>query len=245
MKNTIQKIILSVLTVSLLLFVGIFAGACDDEKKDDDTPKSALRGTFTYQRVVGNTSDRKLIVTTKLDEAEANPDATNLRLYTNAEPFSKAWDYGNGGQALFSYTINQQLKLNTDFSYTYKYSVLIANPNPWGSEIGKMDVNVSGTFTYEDKGDGAYSVSISNPTGGKQELYGINAGGDNSGYYWHWRRHETPDFVQNFDYSDCFTAYDYAFVGARTFSVNKKEKTLDDNMFLPTLFHEMAKYGTY
>lgn len=235
MKKSIKLILLSVLSLALLLPMLLFS-ACD-KQESVEAPKSALRGTFTYQNVVGSVEEGKHLT------LSADPNTTTA-LYSQIPTFNQGCDWKDGVKidALFKYDINQRLKLSSDFTYTYSYSVLISNPQTWGSDIGKMEAYVVGTFTYEELGDGKYAVNISNPTGGTFKIYGIDAHYET--YYWWWRMHEEADYVQNFDYSDCFSDYDYTFVGARKITVNKKDRSVDDNMFNPYLFNEMTKYGT-
>lgn len=240
--------ILSVIT----LFASVcFISACD---KEQEPAKSALRGTFSHQEVIGKTSPSNddpsifLTVTDKLETAQAGINGKTKYLYTSYDVFKGAIDSPNEfngyqSRAVFAYSINQQLKLNSDFTYVYKWTVLINNPCRWGSDFGKMVVNVSGTFTFESNGNDEYTVNLSKPTGGKQELYGTNS--NNNSYYWLWNMHSEPDFVQNFDYADMFDNYDYTYVGEKTVVVNKKEKKIYDNLFIPTIFNEMTKYGTY
>lgn len=234
------KRITAIIGCMIAVACAALVAACGDAKVEEKGEISALRGSFTYQATIGDTIDQLTI---------SNDPSTTDSLYCSYEPFSRAWDYGNGGKALLSYSINQQLKLNANFTYSYKYTIVISNPNTWGSEIGRMNVDVNGTFTYADLGDGIFEVEISNPTAGTQEIYGIDANGlpgaSDNAYYWHWRVHTEPDFVQDFSHSDIFSEYDYTFVGARKLKVNKTDKTLDDNMFIPAVFNEMAKYGNY
>ncbi len=233
MSKKMQRILFTALSLITLAVIAVFSCACGDK----DEGKSALRGTFAYQEVIGDTSGNYLTVTSDLTQAEAGITGDTKYIYTNYDIFK------NATGVTFSYRINQQLKLTSDFTYVYKWEVLISNPNQWGRDFGKMTVNISGSFTFEEKESGVYSVKLSNPTGGKQELYGINSGGTSN--YWNWSMHEQPDFVQNFDHSDMFTNYDYTYVGEKTVTVNKKEKTIDDNLFIPSIFNDMTKYGTY
>ena len=246
MSKKMQRILFTTLSLITLAVITVFSVACGDKENEN---KSALRGTFAHQESIGETGANPigvnyLTVTSNLGDISGE----TKYIYTSYPLFKDATDSPNqfnGWQprAVFAYNINQQLKLNSDFTYVYKWTVLINNPCQWGSDIGKMEVNISGTFTFEEKGNSVYSVNLSKPTGGTQKLFGTSSGGSN--YYWLWRIHDEPDFVQNFDYSDMFTNYDYTYVGEKTVTVNKKEKTIDDNLFIPSIFNDMTKYGTY
>lgn len=226
---------------AIILLCGVLAagmGTLASCASDEDAGReiSGLRGSFTYQETIGDTVNRLTI---------SNDPATATSLYCSYEPFSRAWD--TSGPAIFSYAINQQIRLKADYTYVYKYSVVISNPNTWGSEIGRMEADVSGTFTYDEEEGGVYAVHISKPTGGTLAVYGIDANGlpgaSDNAYYWHWRVHTEPDYVQ--DFSRQGADLDYTYASGRTIRVDRGSKTLEDNMFLPHLFNEMAKYGNY
>lgn len=259
--------ILATLLAFCSLATGAFAlAACEKEPQEQTGPVSGLRGTFTYNASVGETSDATKFLTVTNDQSLVDVEGQKSWLYGSYTPFSVAYDWDNqfnlgtphhdpaqAGQgrrvAVMNYRINQQLRLNRDFTYSYVCSVIISNPCQWGSEIGRLEASVTGTFTSEAGAGTAHTVSLSDPAGGKLSLYGISSGGAGDGYYWQWRVHETPDVVQNYDYADCFDAYAqsevYRYVEARTVTVDTENNSLADELFDPYLFNLMAKYGTY
>lgn len=262
----ISKIFASILAL-LSLVTGAFAlAACDEEPAQQTGPVSALRGTFTYNESIGGTGDVAQFLTVTNDQSLVDAAGQRSWLYGSYTPFNVAYDWDNQFNlatphhdpaqaaqnrrvAVMNYRINQQLRLNRDFTYSYVCSVVISNPCQWGSEIGRLEASVTGTFTSE-AGEGTQSaVTLSDPTGGSLELYGISAGGDTTGYYWMWRVHDVPDVVQNYDYADCFEAYGktevYKYVAGRVVTVDTEDSSLSDDLFDPYLFDLMAQYGTY
>lgn len=249
------------------LATGAFAlAACEKEPEEQTGPVSALRGTFTFNDSIGETGDATKFLTVTNEKSLVDEEGQESWLYGSYSPFSVAYDWDNQFNlatphrdpaqaaqnrrvAVMNYRINQQLRLNRDFTYSYVCSVIISNPCQWGSEIGRMEASVTGTFTFEAAAGTSHTVSLSDPTGGSLELYGISSGGAGDGYYWQWRVHETPDVVQNYDYADCFEGYEksevYQYVEGRDVTVDTENNSLSDDLFDPYLFDLMAKYGTY
>ena len=222
-KSLKMRLLCGVLFLSA--FVSAAFASCAEKTKE--TEKSALRGTFTYQgsRSVFFSSDR----------------TTSDALYLDTAIYAGFDTFLNGG-AYCNYKVDLKLKLSNDYSYQYNYSVVMGDANG-SNDFCKMIVSVSGTFTYVEK-EGNQEVSLSLPTGGTQQIYGIRVPG-----VWGGKGicHDEADMVQDFSYADCFADYDYTYVQARTVYVNRAEKTVSDGLleFNPLLFNEMAKYVTY
>ena len=221
--------IIAILMIVTLL-VTLFA-ACSD--RDDNAPQSALRGTFTYSETI----NQGLTTTNKFPgEVEVN---NKQYLFSNVYPIN----YGNEGTPI-AYGIDQRLKLNRDYTYSYDYTVLISNPRDWGGACARLVVSITGTFRFaEGANAGEYSVLLSNPTGGTQQLYGATiTGQDNYG----WAIHSNPDLTLNYSLLSRVAGYQYdEYVCSRVVIVNKTTKLLTDDVFYPEILNYIALYSTY
>lgn len=215
---------IAVLTVTLL-------AACS--KEDDSAPQSELRGTFTYSETI----NRGLCTTNKLPgDVEVN---NKQYLFSNVYPIN----YGNEGTAI-AYGIDQRLKLNRDFTYSYDYTILISNPRDWGGPCARLVVSITGTFEFaKGANESEYSVLLSNPTGGTQQLFGATiTSQDNYG----WSMHSQPDLTLDYSLLSRVANYQYdEYVCSRVVSVDKTTKLLSDDVFYPEILNYIALYSTY
>ena len=213
-----------------MLVISLFA-ACGNEQ--NDAPQSALRGTFTYSETI----NQGLSVTNKFPgEVEVN---NKQYLFSNVYPIN----YGNEGMAI-AYGIDQRLKLNRDYTYSYDYTVLISNPRDWGGSNARLVVSITGTFEFaEGANTNEYSVLLSNPTGGTQQLYGATiTSPDNYG----WSIHSDPDLTLDYSVLSRVANYQYdEYVCSRVVIVNKTTKMLSDDVFYPEILNYIALYSTY
>lgn len=216
-----------IIALSVTLFV-----ACGGNKQPD-VEQSALRGTFTYSETI----NQGLKVTNKLPgDIEVN---NKQYLFSNVYPIN----YGNEGMAI-AYGIDQRLKLNRDFTYNYDYTILISNPRDWGGTNARLVVSISGTFVYaEGANANEYSVLLSNPTGGTEQLFGATfTSQDNYG----WSMHSQPDLTLDYSLLSRLANYQYdEYVCSRVVTVNKTTKLLTDNVFYPEILNYIALYSTY
>lgn len=217
------------LSVTCLLFTG-----CKDGEDQTPEARSALRGTFTYQN--------EIIVPFKKEISDGQ------HLYCSLYP------HRDMGEANILYRMNQRLKLNRDYTYSYTYSVILGNPNPWGNlEQAKVAVSITGTFTYTAKpySTGEYIVRLSNPTGGTEEIYGMNFSGANPADLYSWSIHGTADYKMDFSTVSQLDNFVYdEYVEARTVYVYKAQtedesNILTDNIFYPYILDDIARYSTY
>ena len=140
---------------SKLLFV-IFAAAisaaalcaCTDDKPQESA-KSGLTGTYTYQETLGVTEADAVRITH--DENNALERAILSTVY----PINSGLE-----GARVSYNMDQRLKLKRDYTYEYEYSVVLGNPGDWGQRFASFTVSIGGTFTYEKISDGLYTVGL-------------------------------------------------------------------------------------
>ncbi|MCH5157138.1 MAG: hypothetical protein J1G02_04605 [Clostridiales bacterium] len=200
---------------------------------NDTQEQSALRGTFTYSETI----NQGLRVTNKLPgDVEVN---NKQYLFSNVYPIN----YGNEGMAI-AYGIDQRLKLNRDFTYNYDYTILISNPRDWGGTNARLVVSITGTFVYaEGANANEYSVLLSNPTGGTEQLFGATiTSQDNYGWY----IHSQPDLTLDYSVLSKLASYQYdQYVCSRVVSVNKTTKLLSDNVFYPEILNYIAMYSNY
>ena len=217
-------VMIAVLMLSLLT-------ACAD--KQDNVEQSALRGTFTYSETI----NQGLSVTNRLPgDVEVN---NKQYLFSNVYPIN----YGNEGMAI-AYGIDQRLKLNRDYTYNYDYTILISNPRDWGGTNARLVVSITGTFVYaESSNSNEYSVLLSNPTGGTQQLFGATfTSQDNYG----WSIHSQPDLTLDYSLLSKVANYQYdEYVCSRVVIVNKTTKLLSDDVFYPEILNYIALYSTY
>lgn len=218
--------ILMIATLALTLLV-----ACDSGKGDEQ--QSALRGTFTYSETI----NQGLSVTNKLP---SEIDVNNKQyLFSNVYPIN----YGNEGMAI-AYGIDQRLKLNRDYTYSYDYTILISNPRDWGGSNARLVVSIRGTFEYAEGGNASkYSVLLSNPTSGTQQLFGATiTSQDNYG----WSMHSQPDLTLDYSVLSKLANYQFdQYVCSRVVTVDKATKTLSDDVFYPEILNYIATYSTY
>ncbi len=228
LKKYISVLLCALLVCTCLVFVG-----CG--KKEENTElRSGLRGTFTYQS--------EEVATFKKEIADGK------YLFCNLYP------HRDMGETNILYRINQRLKLNRDYTYSYTYTVVLGNPGSWGNlEQAKISVNITGTFTYTVKTyeKGTYIVHLSNPTGGTEEIYGMNFSGANPADLYQWSMHTTADYKVDFANAsklDNFVYDDY--VKARTVYVYKAQteeesNLLTDNVFYPYILDDIGRFSTY
>lgn len=221
--------ILSILMV-VMLVVTLLAACNTKESKEE---QSALRGTFTYSETI----NKGLSVTNKLpDEIEVN---NKNYLFSNVWPIN----YGNEGMAI-AYGIDQRLKLNRDYTYSYDYTILISNPRDWGGANARLVVSITGTFEYaESVNANEFSVLLSNPTGGTQQLFGASITSPDN---YNWSMHSQPDLTLDYSVLSKLADYQYdEYVCSRVVSVNKTTKLLSDDVFYPEILNYIALYSTY
>ena len=216
--------------VAILLLT--LLAACGGNKQPD-AEQSALRGTFTYSETI----NRGLSVTNR---SPGDVEVNNKQyLFSNVYPIN----YGNEGMAI-AYGIDQRLKLNRDYTYNYDYTILISNPRDWGGTNARLVVSITGTFEFaEGVNANEYSVLLSNPTGGTEQLFGATiTSQDNYG----WAIHSQPDLTLDFSLLSRVANYQYdEYVCSRVVSVNKTTKLLTDNVFYPEILNYIALYSTY
>lgn len=224
-----RKFIIFTIIFSLLL------GACALSACSKAAPDavSELRGTFTYNETI----NQGLSVT---NAAPGDIEVNNRQyLFANVYPIN----YGNEGMAI-AYGIDQRLKLNRDFTYLYEYSILISNPRDWGGNSARLSVSITGTFEFAQGGSaGEYSVLLSDPTGGFQQVFGATITSPDS---YGWSMHSQPDL--SLDYGLLAKQENYRFdeyVRSRVVSVDKATRTLTDDVFYPEILNYIALYSTY
>lgn len=204
--------------------------ACQNESESDE---SALRGTFTYSEII----NQGLYIThLQPDEVENND---RQYLFSNVYPINS----GSEGTAI-AYSIDQRLRLKKDYTYSYNYTILISNPGDWGASSAKLVVNITGTFEYVASADeNEYSVLLSNPSGGTQELYGSTFSSSN---IYGWSMHSQPDLELDYSLLSKLDNYEYdEYVCSRVVAVNKSTKVLTDDVFYSEILNYIAMYSNY
>lgn len=223
---------LAIFTMIFTLCAGTCAlTACGSKEKTGDV--SELRGTFTYNETI----NQGLSVTNKTPDDFA--DNNKRYLFANVYPIS----YGNEGMAV-AYGIDQRLKLNRDYTYLYEYSILISNPRDWGGNCARLAVSITGTFEFAQASDTSeYSVLLSNPTGGSQQVFGMTITSPDS---YGWSMHSQPDLSLDYSVLSKLENYWYdEYVCSRVVTVNKSTKILTDDVFYPDILNYIALYSTY
>lgn len=214
-----KKGFLTAVVAASVLCASLFV-SCGQEEE------TALRGTFTYSETV----------TTVVSNAQQTEDTGKQYLYSNMYPQLDA-------NRNVAYNIDQSLKLNRDGSYVYRYSVILKNPYEWGGELAMLSVDVTGTFASADEGGGIYSVMLSDPTGGTQQVYGASIAGGN---IYSWSKHTDADL--SLDYASLAHKEGYVYdeyVRARVVVVDKRTRSLTDDVFFPQLLNYISNYSEH
>lgn len=222
---------------SKLLFV-IFAAAisaaalcaCTDDKPQESA-KSGLTGTYTYQETLGVTEADAVRIT------HDENNASNRTISSTVYPINSGLE-----GARVSYNMDQRLKLKRDYTYEYEYSVVLGNPGDWGQRFASFTVSIGGTFTYEKISDELYTVELSDPVRGTQSgrSYRVTGGG-----IYGLAMHDGDDFSIDYEaISNAGMGYD-KYVRGRTVTVNKTDNVLTDDIFFPDLLDYLSAYGTY
>ncbi|MBE7087150.1 MAG: hypothetical protein E7369_02470 [Clostridiales bacterium] len=231
LKSLLKTILLTIFCVIMVTS----AFACGDKPAEE--VKSGLSGTFTYNEALG--ADKSLKLTDSVFNCKEN---RGKYLLTTVYPVRL--DVTNGTNQL-CYTMDQRLKLNKNFTYVYEYTIDISNPNDWGGKVGRVAVQMLGTFEYVDdtNEDGIFMVNLSNPTGGEQEIYSFDVTGSGSYGY---SMHTTPDAVFDLGFlaSQDYHAFDKYTCG-REVVVNKPNKSLSDDVFFYDVMDLLAMYSRY
>ena len=226
----------SLVAVMLSLFTG-----CNQTSEEVVEKVSPLRGTFTNNEVIITNFSSSIV-------NDGN------YLYCSLYPQSLVPSDPNRKVA---YRINQRLKLNRNYTYNYEYSIRIGNGGDWGNlEMAKLYVNITGTFTftniYTENGEietNSYAVSLSNPTGGKEEIYGSYLSNPND--FYSWNIHNEADYVLDFSSLNKNGNYQFdQYVKERKVLVTKaviegEENVIEDNVFYPYIMNDLGKYSTY
>lgn len=194
--------------------------------------ESELHGTFTYQETI----NRGLTITHR----EASEFAASQRQYL----FSNFYPINAGCEGTpVAYNMDQRLKLNRDFTYSYEYSVLLSNPGDWGGQFARLAVSITGTFEYVRGSETEYSVLLSDPTGGTETIYGATLGF--TGIYG-WSMHVQPDLILDFSLLSARDGYVCdVYARGRVVTVDRASHALGDDVFYPQLLNDIARYSTY
>lgn len=224
----LKRIFITVLA-TLALLLGLTAlTAC----KKEAPPESALRGTFTYSETI----NQGLVIS---HDAPGGDSANDRQyLYSNVYPINSGIQ-----NTRIAYGIDQRLKLNRDFTYVYEYSVLLSNPGDWGGQCARLAVNITGTFQFIGGDTGEYTVLLSNPTGGTQQVFGATIARPD---IYGWSIHSQPDLTLDYSLLSMQEGYTYdEYVRSRVVTVNKTTKEIADDVFYPELLNYIALYSTY
>lgn len=199
--------------------------------QEEPVTYSELRGTFKNEEYNVSKTYKK---TTQDDEQY---------LFAMSYPFFLLDD-----NTQFYYSSEQKLSLKKDFTYRYEYNISLSNSGY--QEIARIEVDMSGTFTYELLNDDlqTYYVSLSNPYAGKESIYSPLVVGTSNPIYW--SVHESPDVV--IDIAECvndpYFAYD-KYIQTRKVIVTKKIAETDfnkveDRLFNNFIIDDLCKYCT-
>lgn len=210
-------------------------GSNGNNETSSNIPVSSLRGTFIY----------KDSITTQLMKTFRDGDY----LYSTTYPQTLMRE-----EQQILYRIDQSLKLNRDYTYNYRYTIILGNPGDWGNlEFANLSVNISGTFTFKEmtnKVDESYIVSLSNPTSGTEEIYGTNF--NNPADIYSWTRHSQVDYVLNIEQVlDVDPSYQFdQYVKGREVIVTKakddtESNVVSDDVFYPFILDDIGDYFTY
>lgn len=232
--KTLKRFLSLAVCVLLSFACLLFVGCNDGDGETAEEKRSELRGLFTNQ------SEKNV----EFKHQIADGDYLYCSLYPHRDM----------AEISILYRTNQRLKLNRDYTYVYEYSIILGNPNPWGAtEIAKLTVNITGTFTYTAKpySTGEYIVKLSNPTGGTEEIYGCNFNGSNPADLYSWHIHGSADYTVDFAAVSKLNNFTYdEYVQARTVYVSKAQaegesNTVTDAIFYPYLLDDIGRYSTY
>lgn len=225
-----MKTKLLLLLSSAFLLVG--CGQTPVEEKVERS--SSLRGTFTYNtsmkiKYKHEIQDADYLFCTKFPEKLLAEDVEIL------------------------YQIDQRLKLNKDYTYSYSFNVILGNPGDWGSlEFAKLHVDIKGTYEYYDLGNNKYSVALSNATSGTEEIYSYHMTSfdpNNTWWLYSVSRHTDVDYKIDIATLGDNMQYD-AFTQSKSVIVTKANDAGESNVIKDirvyrNIFDVFAKYSTY
>ena len=214
--------------IPILLLVG-----CNNTQNEIVTEKSDLRGTFVNNEVIDAKYKKQI------------QDGNNL--YATLYPLSI---FLNDDQGI-AYRIDQRLKLNSDYTYNYEYSIVLGSAESWGNlQVSKIYVNIFGVFQYKKyDNENSFSVRLSNPTSGKEEFYGCHIW--NLSSYKDNEIHPEADYVLDFDTLSQLGNYQFdKYVQNRTVIVRKaveenQDNTVEDNIFFSDILDDLGHFNTY
>lgn len=204
---------------------------------DPNAPTSELFGTFTHENTYGQ----------KAGECQTTPDRTKTKDGNVEFVYVGKFPIENAGQPI-SYKIEQNLKLNRDFSYRYQYSITLKNPQDWGGEVALVEFDLYGTFTFTNAGANTYNVVLADPTAGTETIYSCNV--SNPGSVYNWNKHGTADAIIDIakekEYNPSYELNKY--MKGRTFTVTKTadDKSVSENEFYRDIIIDVfTPYMTY
>ena len=237
MKRKINKLLaLSFLVLPCMLV------SCGEEETPEEN-YSDLTGTFTYDIAVRkNDKDEDLRI------FNTTEDAVNGHLYTsNYYPLNTV----NGSKVGYSY--QQSLKLKRDYTYEYQYTITLTNSEEWGKDFASINVELSGTFEYEmlsedlESAIRTYSVTLNNPTSGKETIYGITVTGLESIFAWNLNTVASYelDIASALELEKENFEYNRLIKGRQVEVIKGEERVLTDNIYYYDIMTDIGPYCDY
>ncbi len=254
MKKWIKKICIALSLLTVFAF-----GSCGKKSEENSSSSAAtvysdVRGKFLSNKVIG-LDEVTLRVTSDKDKTDT--DTVKYMFWTDYYPFNTIgggkgetvhWDASGIGR--YSYEMDQTLQLKRDFTYRYQYAININCANEWGGQIATLEVDIQGTFSYEESGEG-YLVDLSTPTAGKETVYGCRLIDSLSNIHFShvWSKNSTPGYQIDIAYALSQGQTLDEYVSARQVYVWQNEdgeKIIEHDLYDNQIFNKLfLKYSTY
>ena len=183
MKKHGNKLLLMLAATALGMSAVALVGCGGDEDNSTPTEKSGLIGGFesTESRDIVITNDSSLI---GLENENNIPYVYSSDTY----PLNTVTDIG------LKYNTYQKLRLKRDWTYEYTLEILVRMVSVQSNiDLLKLEATTYGTFEYTDNSNDNYTVTLSDPTSGKENRYGSYITGE--GNIFSWKLSTSPNYT--------------------------------------------------
>lgn len=148
------------------------------------------------------------------------------------------------------YEYDRTLVLRRDFTYEYTLEIRVRNITQTGNnDLASFAAETYGTFEYTDNGDLTYTVTLSDPVSGTEEVYAPSVADENNVFSW--RLPSTPSYAVDLA-AELASDPEYAFdryTAGGTVTVERdldtNERILRGDAFYSDFMQTVAPYSQY
>lgn len=182
-------------------------------------------------------------------------------LYVTSKPIADMTGFGNYEDlddeartwAFFKYRYNQALTLKKDYTYRYVYNVSLGfDAGDCPNELLTIEVDVSGTYTYNKIEENKYYINLSNPISGTESYYGGNIFLDRLYFFGQYTsKHVDPDKIIDFEELKELNKEEFDwYVRSREVVVNYStdpeiSNSVEDDLFNSSFLEYLGQFCTY